>query len=457
MEGQSLDFDLAKPRLDELLTQGRHGELRGEFRSLNDVDIAEYLKTLGREQLLVAFRILPKDKASDVFAYMDFDQREALIQSVGDVEISALVDEMFIDDAVDFLEELPADLVKRILQFTDRTRRETINQILRYPEDSAGSIMTTEYCETRKDTTVREAIEELKRNGIDKETIYTIYVIDKARRLEGTVALRKLIIADNDTPIEKLMQTNYISVRTLDDRDFVAETVRKYDLISIPVVDMEERLVGIITVDDVVDVIEEKNTEDFERMAAILPSDDDYLHTSVWRMALNRIPWLIVLLLLSTIASLIITRYGAVFGGNEAVWLALTASIPVLMNTGGNCISQSSTLIVRGLSLGEIAFSDIFHVLWKEVRVAVMVGAVLALFNFLRMILISGIALQLSLVVSLSMVVTVTLSKSLGCLLPMFAKRLNLDPALVASQALTTLVDAASLLVLFLLASAMLA
>jgi len=451
-----LDFDLVKPRLDELLTQGRHSELRGEFRILNEVDIAEYLKTLDREQLLVAFRTLPKDKASDVFAYMDSDEREALIESIGDVELSALVDEMFIDDAVDFLEELPADLVKRILQFTDRARRETINQILRYPEDSAGSIMTIEYCETRKDITVREAMEELKRTGIDKETIYTIYVIDKARRLEGTVALRKLIIASDETPIEKLMQTNVISVRTLDDRDFVAETVRKYDLISIPVVDMENRLVGIITVDDVVDVIEEKNTEDFERMAAILPSDDDYLHTSAWRMAQNRIPWLIILLILSTIASWIITSYGGLFGGNEAVWLALTASVPVLMNTGGNCISQSSTLIVRGLSLGEIEFRDILRVLWKEVRVAVMVGVVLALFNFLRMLWISRIDLQVSLVVSLSMVVTVTLSKSLGCLLPMFAKRLNLDPAVVASQALTTLVDAASLMVLFLLASRML-
>ncbi len=451
-----MDVDLVKPRLDELLTQGRHGELRGEFRSLNEVDLAEYLKTLSREQLLVAFRTLPKDKASDVFAYMDSEQREALIESIGDVELSALVDEMFIDDAVDFLEELPADLVKRILQFIDRFRREAINQILRYPQNSAGSIMTIEYCETRKDITVREAMQELKRTGIDKETIYTIFVIDKARRLEGTVALRKLIIADDDTPIEKLMQTNVVSVRTLDDRDAVAETVRKYDLISIPVVDMEDRLVGIITVDDVMDVIEEKNTEDFERMAAILPSDDDYLHTSAWRMALNRIPWLIALLILSTIASWIITHYGQVFGGNEVVWLALTASVPVLMNTGGNCISQSSTLIARGLSLGEIEFRDILRVLWKEVRVAVMVGVVLALFNFLRMLWVSRIGLEVSLVVSLSMAVTVTISKSLGCLLPMFAKRLNLDPALVASQALSTLMDAASLLVLFLLASAML-
>jgi magnesium transporter len=274
----------------------------------------------------------------------------------------------------------------------------------------------------------------------------------------GTVALRKLIIADDQTPIEKLMEQSVVSVHTLDSLDEVTETVRKYDLMTIPVVDKEDRLVGIITADDVMDVIEEKNTEDFERMAAILPSDDDYLHTSVWRMAGNRIPWLMALLVLSTIASWIITHYGNVFSGNsyEIIWLALTASVPVLMNTGGNCISQSSTLIVRGLSLGEIEFKDIFRVLWKEVRVAVMVGLVLALFNYLRMIWISRIDQRVSLVVAFSMVVTVTLSKSLGCLLPMIAKRLRMDPAVVASQALTTLVDAASLLVLFSLAALML-
>ena len=450
-----MDFDKIKLRLDELLAAGRHGELRGALRMLNEVDIAEYMQTLDRERFLVVFRILPKDIASDVFAYMDSEQRESLIEMIGDSELSALVDEMFIDDAVDFLEELPANAVKRILQFTDRARRDTINQFLHYPENSAGSIMTIEYCEFHKDITVREAMEEIKRTGIDKETIYTIYVIDAARHLTGTVALRKLIIADDETKIEKLMEQSVISVHTLDDRDSVAETVRKYDLMSIPVVDKEERLVGIITVDDVVDVIEERNTEDFERMAAILPSDDDYLHTGVMRMAMNRIPWLVVLLVLSTVASWIITRYGQVFERNEAVWLALTASIPVLMNTGGNCISQSSTLIVRGLALGEIEFSDILKVLWKEIRVAVMVGAVLALFNYLRMVFVSRIELHTSLVVSLSMIVTVTLSKSLGCLLPMLAKRLRMDPAVVASQALTTVVDAASLVVLFSLATLM--
>ena len=452
-----MDFDKIKLRLDELLAAGRHGELRGALRMLNEVDIAEYMQTLDRERILVVFRILPKDIASDVFAYMDSEQRESLIEMIGDSELSALVDEMFIDDAVDFLEELPANIVKRILQYTDRARRDTINQFLHYPEDSAGSIMTIEYCEFHMGVTVQKAMEEIKRTGIDKETIYTIYVIDKARHLVGTVALRKLIIADDETPIEKLMETNVISVHTLDNRDAAAEAVRKYDLMTIPVVDKEDRLVGIITVDDVVDVIEEENTEDLERMAALLPAEDEYLHTSVFRLAGNRILWLIGLLILSTVASWIITRYGGVFGAREALWLALTASIPVLLNTGGNCVSQSSTLIIRGLALGEIEFPDILRALWKEIRVAVLVGGALALANYLRMVLINRTDHNVSLLISLRMVVTVMLSSTLGCLLPMLAKKLKIDPALVASPVLTTLVDSVSLLVLFSLVAVQLA
>lgn len=444
-----MDFDKIKLRLDELLNAGRHGELRGALRMLNEVDIAEYMQTLDRERFLVVFRILPKDIASDVFAYMDSAQREALIEMIGDSELSALVDEMFIDDAVDFLEELPANVVKRILQYTDKARRDTINQFLRYPENSAGSIMTIEYCEFHTGVTVQKAMEEIKRTGLDKETIYTIYVIDKARHLVGTVALRKLIIADDETPIEKLMETNVISVHTLDDRETVAEAVRKYDLMSIPVVDKEDRLVGIITVDDVVDVIEEKNTEDFEKMAALLPSDVEYLRTGVFDLAKNRILWLLILLFSSTISSFIITHYGETLPVSEAFWLALTASFPVLMNTSGNCGAQSSTLIIRGLALGEIEFRDILRALWKEIRVAVLVGGALAVANYLRMVLINRTDQNVSLLISISMVVTVMLSSTLGCLLPMLAKKLKIDPALVASPVLTTLVDSVSLLVLF--------
>jgi magnesium transporter len=444
-----MDSENIKARLDEVLISGRHGELRGALRMLKEVDIAEYMQTLDREQVLIVFRILPKDIASDVFSYMDGEQREQLIESIGDSELSALIDKMFIDDAVDFLEELPANVVKRILQYTDRARRDTINQFLNYPENSAGSIMTIEYCEFREGITVHEAMEEIKRTGIDKETIYTIYVIDKARRLIGTVALRRLIIADSQTPIDQLMEISPICVYTLDNRDHVAETVRKYDLISIPVVDKEQRLVGIITVDDVMDVIEEKNTEDFEKMAALLPSDVEYLRTSVMDLAKNRIPWLMILLFSSTISSWIITHYGETLPVSEVFWLALTASFPVLMNTGGNCGSQSSTLIIRGLALGEIQFSDILRVLWKEIRVALLVGVTLSAANYLRMVFVNRIDQGVALLVALSMIVTVTLSTSLGCLLPMLAKRLRVDPALIASPVLTTLVDAASLIVLF--------
>lgn len=444
-----MDFDKIKLRLDELLAAGRHGELRGALRMLNEVDIAEYMQTLDRERFLVVFRILPKDIASDVFSYMDSDQRESLLEIIGDSELSALVDEMFIDDAVDFLEELPANVVKRILQYTDRARRETINQFLHYPENSAGSIMTIEYCEFHMGVTVQRAMEEIKRTGIDKETIYTLYVIDKARHLVGTVALRKLIIADDETPIDKLMEPNVISVHTMEDRDSVAETVRKYDLMTIPVVDKEDRLVGIITVDDVMDVIEEKNTEDFEKMAALLPSDVEYLRTGVFDLAKNRILWLLILLFSSTITSFIITHYGETLQVSEAFWLALTASFPVLMNTSGNCGAQSSTLIIRGLALGEIEFKDVVRALWKEIRVAVLVGGALALANYLRMVLINRTDQNVSLLISLSMIVTVMLSSTLGCLLPLFAKKLKIDPALVASPVLTTLVDSVSLLVLF--------
>ncbi len=451
-----MDWDRIKERLDRLLASGRHGELRGALMMLNEVDIAEYLKDLDAEKLLMVFRILPKDISSDVFAYMDNDQRQKLIELISDSEVAALVDEMFIDDAVDFLEELPAGVVRRVLQNTGVERRNLINQFLRYPENSAGSIMTIEYCESHAGCTVRQAIEEIKRTGIDKETVYTIYVIDDQRRLEGTVALRKLIIAGDDTPIERLMDANVISVMTTDDQETVADTVRKYDLMSIPVVDKENRLVGIITVDDIVDVIEEENTEDFEKMGALLPSDEEYLKTSVFTLSKNRIPWLLLLMLSATFTGMIITSYEELLTASGAIGVALTACIPMLMDTGGNCGAQSSTLAIRGLALGEIEFGDIFRVLWKEIRVAILVGAVLALVNFARLMFISHQTMAVSLVVSVSLYLTVIVAKSIGCTLPLLAKRVHLDPALMASPLITTLVDACSLTVLFSIATAVL-
>ena len=448
-----MSWDRIKERLDKLLQTNRHGELRGALMMLNDVDIAGYLDTLEADKVLLVFRLLPKDVSADVFSYMDDDQRAKLMESISDQEISRLVDEMFVDDAVDFLEELPAGVVKRILAACQPEKRELINQFLRYPDYSAGSIMTIEFCEFHQGITVREAMDEIRRTALDKETLNTLYVIDMQRKLIGTIPLRKLILAKEDTVIDNLMNTNFISVTTTDDQEMVADTVRKYDLICIPVVDKENRLVGIITVDDVVDVIEEENTEDIETMAALLPSEDEYLKTSVLVLAKNRIPWLLFLMLSAIITGMIITRFEGLLMDSGAIGVALTACIPMLMGTGGNCGSQASTLVIRGLALGELSMGDIVKILWKEIRVAVMVGAVLSIINFARLLFLSHLSITVSLVVSASMFITVLLAKSIGCTLPIMAKRINLDPALMASPLITSIMDACSLLILFTIAT----
>jgi len=444
-----MDWEKISERLNAILALGRHNELRGALMMLNEVDIAEFMKTLDREHLVMVFRILPKDMSADVFSYLDEDKQAELIDSIGDGEIRALIDDMFLDDAVDFLEEMPANVVRRILQNTDEHTRNLINQFLKYPEGSAGSIMTIEYCEFHEGITAREALDNVKRTGIDKETIYTLYIIDTHRHLIGTLALRRLIMAPDDAPVESLMDPVVVSVKTLDDQETVADTVRKYDLMSIPVVDNESRLVGIITVDDVMDVIEEENTEDFEKMAALRPSDDEYLKTSPFQLAKNRMPWLIVLMLSSILTGAIITHFEGLLAGA----VGLTAFIPMLMGTGGNCGAQASTLVIRGLALNEVQFKDAFKVLWREFRVGLMVGLVLAGLNFLRLAFVSHTGMAVALVVSVSLYVTVILSKAIGCTLPLVAKRIHLDPALMASPLITTLVDMGSLLIFFAIAS----
>ncbi len=451
-----MDFDRIKQRLDVLIEANRKAELRGALNMLNEVDIADYLETLDNEKRLMVFRLLPKDISAEVFSYMDNDQRTRIMEAMDDTEAMRLIDDMFIDDAVDFLEELPAGVVKRMLQGCDEKKRQLINQFLRYPENSAGSIMTIEYMEFRLGTSVGQAMAEIRRTGVDKETINTLYIIDESRKLLGTVGLRKLILATDDRLVDELMNTQAISVHTTDDQEVVADTVRKYDLLSIPVVDHEERLVGIITVDDIVDVIEEENTEDFEKMAAMLPSDDEYLKTSVLSMAKNRLPWLVFMMFMATFTGLIVTYFEDVLSSAEGIGVMITASIPLLMGTGGNCGSQASTLAIRGLALGEIEIRDIFRVLWKEVRVALLLGAILAVLNYLRMIFLTGANQIVSLTVSLAMFVTVIIAKALGCTLPLLAKAVHLDPALMASPIITTLVDAASLTVLFAIATRLL-
>ena len=448
-----MDFDRIKSRLDALIAAGRKAELRGALNMLNEVDIAEYLETLENEKMLMVFRLLPKDISAEVFSYMDNDQRTRIMEAMDDSEAIKLIDDMFIDDAVDFLEELPAGVVKRMLMGCDEKKRQLINQFLRYPENSAGSIMTIEYMEFRLGVTVGQAMAEIRRTGVDKETINTLYIIDESRKLMGTVGLRKLILSDDDRVVNDLMNTQVISVRTTDDQEVVADTVRKYDLLSIPVVDHEERLVGIITVDDIVDVIEEENTEDFEKMAAMLPSDDEYLKTGVLEMAKNRLPWLVFMMLMATFTGLIVTYFEDVLSSAEGIGVMLTASIPLLMGTGGNCGSQASTLAIRGLALGEIEIKDIVKVLWKEIRVALILGLILAVLNYLRMVFLTDANQAVSMTVSLAMFVTVLIAKALGCTLPLLAKAIHLDPALMASPIITTLVDAASLTVLFTIAT----
>ena len=329
-----MEWEAIEARLNALLEAGRHGEMRGAMMMLNVVDIAQYMEKLDKEKLLLVFRILPKDISSDVFTYMSPEQKQLLIESIGDQEISTLIDNMFLDDAVDFLEELPAGVVRRVLQSAPVEKRNLINQFLRYPENSAGSIMTIEYLEFHTGTTVEKAMEIIRKVGLDKETIYTLYIIDEARRLVGTLALRKMILAPQDALLDDLMNKNPVSVCTTDDQEKVADTVRRYDVMAIPVVDKENRLVGIITADDVMDVIEDENTEDIEKMAALTPSEDEYLRTSPFRLFLNRIPWLLLLAVVAIFTGMIIENYEGLLKNASVV---LTACIPMLMDAGGNC------------------------------------------------------------------------------------------------------------------------
>ena len=422
-------------------------------------DIAEFIMDLDDDKLAVKiFRILSKDISADVFAYLEPDRQSVIVQSITDSEIERLMDDLFLDDAVDFLEEVPANIVRRVLANTDKETRDLINRFLKYPENSAGSVMTIEMVELHDRLTVAEAIKSIRRTGVDKETIYTCYVIDDKRHLVGTIPLRRLLLNEEDTLITDIMSDDeqLVFVRTMDDQEEVAALAKKYDLLSVPVVDKEDRLVGIITIDDIVDIIEEEATEDFEKMASLLPSEEGYLKTSVFDMAKNRIGWLLILMVTATFTGQIIEG----FENQLATIAGLTACIPMLMGTGGNSGNQASTLIIRGLALGEVKLKDFFKVLWKEIRVSLLVGVILGIANYLRMLIVrlatgNEVTDSVILVVSLSVVAVVIVSKTIGCTLPIIAKALKLDPALMAGPLITTLVDAISLLVYFGFASAL--
>ncbi len=436
-----------------LMDAGKLPEFKKKAEDCLPVDIAEGLEEIEENaRVIKLFRMLPKDISSDVFSYMNSDQQQLIAESATNAELKALVDDMFLDDTVDFLEEMPANVVKKVLQNADESTRKLINQFLNYPENSAGSLMTIEYVDLHDYFTVRKAMDHIRRTGIDKETVYTCYVIDEQRHLVGYVSLRKLIIAPENTYIRDIMDTNIVSAMTTDDQEAVAEDFRRYDLTSIAVTDRENRLVGIITIDDIVDVITEENTEDIKKMAAIIPSDEEYMDAGVMHLVAHRLPWLMIMMLSATLSSAIITHFESVLAGA----VVLTAFIPMLTGSAGNSGSQTSVTIIRNMALGEVQLSEWLPVLWKETRVAVVSGAALAVVNFLRMMLFSGTSAIISAVVSVTLMLAIVLAAAVGCLLPMGAKKLGLDPAVMASPMITTIVDAAALLIYFMIATVML-
>ena len=445
--------------LQALLTDKKYATIRDILITMNPSDIASVFDELEEERLPLLFRLLPKELAAETFVEMEPEAQELLIRGFSDSELREVLDELYVDDAVDIVEEMPANVVRRILSQADPQMRKEINEILRYPENSAGSIMTTEYVSLRPGMTVEEAILRIRRTGVDKETIYTCYVT-RDRTLVGLVTVKDLLLAqDDDTLIQDMMETNVISVNTLTDQEEVAQMFSKYNFLALPVVDTESRMVGIVTFDDAMDVMEDEFTEDMEIMAAMTPSDKTYLRSTVFDLFKHRIPWLMLLMVSATFTGMIITG----FEDALAAQVVLTAFIPMLMDTGGNSGSQSSVTIIRALSLDEIEFSDLFRILWKEIRTAVLCGVTLSAACFAKIMLIDRLLMGntdvtwlVALVVCITMALTVLVAKAVGCSLPLLAKKLKLDPAVMASPFITTIVDALSLLLYFGVASALL-
>lgn len=438
----------------EMIEEKKYTRLRKQLTEMNPADIAGIFEELSPKDLPIIFRILPKELAAETFVEMDSDMQQQLLEGFSDKEIRDVMDELFMDDTVDIIDEMPATVAKRILKQTDATTRKLINKLLAYPDDSAGSIMTTEYIDLKKDMTVDEAFDRIRFLGVDTESIYTCYVTDKSRRLLGVVTVKELLLNPKDMVIGEIMRENIIFANTFDDKEEVAGQFRKYDLVMLPVVDKEERLVGIVTVDDAIDVIEEEATEDIEKMAAIVPTEKSYFKAGVFDTFKSRIPWLMLLMISATFTGAIISS----FESKLTVFPALIAFIPMLMDTAGNCGSQSSVTVIRGISLGDIEFKDIFRVLWKEIRVAVCCSVALAAANFLKLWIIdymifgnfdSGKQFAEIAVVCLTMMLTVIAAKIVGCVLPVLAKKIGFDPAVMASPFITTIVDAIALVIYF--------
>ena len=426
------------------LTNGKLLELKQELNEQNPADLAAFLEELPKEDWLAVFRLLSKDLAADTFSYMDSDMQQHIVEALTEGESRFLLEEMAPDDTVDFLSEMPANLVTHLLSGVAPEKRQELNRLLNYPEDSAGSLMTTEFVSLREAKTVGEALAYLRQVAADKETIYQCYVVKDGRILVGVISLRSLLLSQDTDVLSDIMEDDVVSVSTLDDQEEVAAVFKKYDLIAVPVVDNENRLVGMITIDDMVDVMEEENTEDMEKMSALIPSEEEYLKSSVWDLAKHRLMWLMVLMISGTASSAIITGYESVLASS----VILSSFFPILMDTGGNAGSQSSPLIIRAMAVGEIQMKDVLKVVWKEIRGGVVAGALLAVVNFARLALFHT-ALMVNLTVSVSLFATVIVSKTIGSLLPMAAKKLNFDPAIMAGPLITTVVDATSLMIFF--------
>lgn len=459
---ENMDFEAMRDKqadeLMQLLDERRMKELQLRLEDMNEFDVAEFLSEIGDNRMPMVFRLLSKQMAADVFANFDSPEQEQIINSITDSELSAIIEELYVDDAVDMMEELPANVVKRVMRTATPETRRLINQYLNYPENSAGSIMTAEFVDLKKYMNVRESIARIRRIGEDKETIYTCFVTSTDRKLEGVLSVKDLLLSDDETVIEDIMDTNIVFCMTHDDQEEAAEKISDYDLMALPVVDKEGRLVGIVTVDDVIDVMEAEATEDFELMAAMTPSDKPYSRTSAWDMWKRRVPWLMFLMLSATFTSMIINS----FEDALAVQAVLIGFIPMLMGTGGNSGAQASTAVIRSISLGDTEPEDVGRVIWKEFRVAILCGVTLAAVNFGKMLLVDrlllhndGVTLTVAAVVSLSIVLIVMFAKVVGSVLPIAAEKLGVDPAVMANPLISTITDAVSLLIYFEIAKLM--
>lgn len=456
MNLEKLEFEKLIEQISTLYREKKYSQLKSILADINPTDIAVLFDEFPNEQRILLFRLLPKEEAAETFVELDGETQEALIHAFSDTELREIIDELYLDDTVDIIEEMPATIVKRILRNTDAQTRKSINTLLKYPEDSAGSIMTPEFVDLKKDNTVEDAFKRIRRTGVDKETIYTCYVTDSSRHLIGVTTVKELLLHDYDDKIEEFMETNTIFVNTHDDKEIAANFLDKYNFLALPVVDMENRLVGIITVDDAIDVLQEENTEDIQKMHAIMPNEKPYLKTGIFETWKSRITWLLFLMISATFTSMILNA----FEDKLSALIVLTSFVPMLTGTSGNSGGQASAVIIRALSLKEIDFKDISKVIWKEFRVGVLCGITLAAVNFVKIWFVdrillgmSAITIQVDLVISLTLIIEIIFAKMVGCVFPILAEKMKLDPAVISSPFITTVMDALSLLIYFWLAT----